>query len=179
VLGFLHIRDLLGLEPHDRRTVADVVRPVLMLPGTRRVLPSVATMKEDGVHLAIVVDEYGGTDGIVTLEDLVEELVGDIRDEYDATEATAESPHKNIVVGSTNLDDFAAETGVVLPEGDYETVAGYVIARLGRIPEVGDTVTLEDVALRVTDMVGPRVMGVALLRDPGDWSTDTTGPLEH
>jgi putative hemolysin len=179
VLGFLHVRDLLGLEPDDRRTVTDVVRPVLMLPGTRRVLPSVATMKEDGVHLAIVVDEYGGTDGIVTLEDLVEELVGDIRDEYDATHARAGSDEGDVFAGSTNLDDFEARTGVELPDGDYETIAGFVIARLGRIPEVGDTVAFEEVALRVTDMVGPRVTSLALLRDPGDWSSDAPGGLGH
>jgi putative hemolysin len=179
VRGFLHIRDLLGVGQDDRRTVADVVRPVLMLPGTRRVLPSVATMKEDGVHLAIVVDEYGGTDGIVTLEDLVEELVGEIRDEYDATEPGPRPGSTDVVAGSMNLEDFGAQTGVLLPDGDYETVAGFVIARLGRIPETGDTVTLDDIALRVTEMVGPRVTAVALLRDPGDWSNETATPLGH
>ncbi|GAB3266921.1 hemolysin family protein [Nocardioides dilutus] len=179
VLGFLHVRDLLGVEADDRRTVADVVRPVLMLPGTRRVLPSVATMKEDGVHLAIVVDEYGGTDGIVTLEDLVEELIGEIRDEYDAAEPADGPVTNDVVAGSMNLADFDTQTGVVLPDGDYETVAGFVIAQLGRIPEVGDTVTLDDVALRVTEMVGPRVTALALLRDPGDWSNDSAGALGH
>jgi putative hemolysin len=177
VLGFLHVRDLLGVEQGDPRTVADVVRPVLMLPGTRRVLPSVATMKEDGVHLAIVVDEYGGTDGIVTLEDLVEELVGEIRDEYDATEPAAGPGHEDVVAGSTSLEDFGDQTGVLLPDGDYETVAGFVIARLGHIPEIGDTVRIEDGALQVTQMAGPRVTAVTLLRDPGDWPNDTAGVL--
>jgi putative hemolysin len=179
VLGFLHVRDLLGLDRDDPRTVAEVVRPVLMLPGSRRVLPSVATMKEDGIHLAIVVDEYGGTDGIVTLEDLVEELVGDIRDEYDTNESGVGTEHQDVVAGSTNLEDFGDRTGVLLPDGDYETVAGFVIARLGRIPEVGDTVQLEDVALRVTEMAGPRVTAVRLLRSPGDWSTETPGSPGH
>ena len=81
--GFLHVRDLLGLAADDPRTVADLQRPILALPGTNRVLPSVTTMRQSGAHLAVVVDEYGGTDGIVTLEDLVEEIVGDIHDEYD------------------------------------------------------------------------------------------------
>ena len=83
VTGFLHIRDLLDSENLTERTVADVQRQVLHLPGTNRVLPTVATLRHAGAHLAIVVDEFGGTDGIVTLEDLVEEIVGDIRDEYD------------------------------------------------------------------------------------------------
>jgi putative hemolysin len=179
VLGFLHVRDLLDLEPDDRRTVAEVVRPVLMLPGTRRVLPSVATMKEDGVHLAVVVDEYGGTDGIVTLEDLVEELVGDIRDEYDASESRVGAEAQDVVAGSTNLEDFGARTGVLLPDGDYETVAGFVLAQLGHIPEVGETVPLGDSALRVTEMTGPRVTAVTLLRERGDWSSDGSDPLGH
>ena len=167
VLGFLHVRDLLGLERDDPRTVAEVARPVLMLPGSRRVLPSVATMKEDGIHLAIVVDEYGGTDGIVTLEDLVEELVGDIRDEYDESEPGVGTEPQDVVAGSTNLDDFGDLTGVLLPDGDYETVAGFVMARLGHVPEVGDAVQLEDVELRVTEMAGPRVTAVTLVRDAG------------
>jgi putative hemolysin len=83
VLGFLHVRDLLGVTADDARRVSDLCRSALLLPGTKLVLPSVATMRQEGVHLAVVVDEYGGTDGIVTLEDLVEELVGEIRDEYD------------------------------------------------------------------------------------------------
>jgi putative hemolysin len=168
VVGFLHVRDLLGIEPEDPRTVADVVRPVLMLPASRRVLPSVATMKEDGVHLAIVVDEYGGTDGIVTLEDLVEELVGEIRDEYDAGEPEAAPAAQGLLGGSMSMEDFAAETGVVIPDGTYETVAGFMIERLGRIPDVGDTVRVGDVLLRVSEMVGPRITGVSVLPEQGE-----------
>ena len=89
--GFLHVRDLLDVGNNDQRTVADVQRDVLVLPGTNRVLPAVATMREAGTHLAVVVDEYGGTDGIVTLEDLVEEIVGDIRDEYDVEHGEPEA----------------------------------------------------------------------------------------
>src|SRR5699024_3534003 len=99
-------------------------------PGTRNVLPSVALMREEGTHIAMVVDEYGGTDGIVTLEDLVEELIGDIRDEYDAP---APLEQTSTLDAGLSLDDFAELTGVELDEGDYETVAGYVIARLGHI----------------------------------------------
>ena len=93
-------------------------------------------MRRAGLHLAIVVDEYGGTAGIVTLEDLVEELVGDIRDEYDAEQQTARRTGTGDleVEGLLNLDDFEDETGFALPEGPYETVAGYVQASLGHIP---------------------------------------------
>ena len=111
-----------------------------MLPGQQGGAPGHVPRCARGQHLAIVVDEYGGTAGIVTLEDLVEELVGDIRDEYDV-----EEPRRRRAAGADlevdgllNLEDFADETGVELPEGPYETVAGFVVARLGRLPEVGD-----------------------------------------
>ncbi|PVG81614.1 hypothetical protein DDE18_16555 [Nocardioides gansuensis] len=160
VVGFLHVRDLLGITDKDDRKVRDACRPVLMLPGSKRVLPSVATMRVEGTHLAIVVDEYGGTDGIVTLEDLVEELVGEIRDEYDAAEAaTGEDPMT--FDGGTSLEGFTDATGIELREGPYETVAGYVIAQLGRIPEVGDTVAIDAGRLEVAAMTGTRVTAIA------------------
>ncbi len=108
VTGFLHVRDLLDVSNNDRRTVADVQRDVLMLPSTNRVLPAVSTMRQAGTHLAVVVDEYGGTDGIVTLEDLVEEIVGDIRDEYDeeVTKATEDGGVMTLSGGLT-IEDFS------------------------------------------------------------------------
>ncbi len=167
ITGFLHVRDLLGLEPDDHRTVSDLQRPVLVLPGTNRVLPSVTTMRHSGAHLAVVVDEYGGTDGIVTLEDLVEEIVGDIRDEYDdgpAPEPGDDGPA--VVRGGLTIEDFAEETGLALDDGDYETVAGYVIARLGRIPEVGDSVAVDGAVLEVAAMDGRRLASLAVHREP-------------
>jgi putative hemolysin len=91
--------------------------------------------------LAIVLDEYGGTAGIVTMEDLVEELVGDITDEYDVvTEDRATLRGALLVDGLTSLDDFAEETGFVLPEGPYDTVAGFFMAKLGQLPAIGDVI---------------------------------------
>lgn len=161
VIGFLHVRDLLGIAPDDQRRVEDVQRPVLLLPATNFVLPSVATMRQQGTHLAVVVDEYGGTDGIVTLEDLVEELIGDIRDEYDTQDPVSVDGDTSIDAG-LSLEDFTEDTGIPLEDGDYETVAGFVIARLGRIPVVGDTIDLEGAALEVTEVAGHRITKIAL-----------------
>ncbi|KAA1428103.1 HlyC/CorC family transporter [Nocardioides antri] len=164
VTGFLHIRDLLDVSPSDGRTVADVQREVLHLPGTNRVLPTVSIMREEGTHLAVVVDEYGGTDGIVTLEDLVEEIVGDIRDEYDVhPEAPPELVGSGTAVeGGLSIEDFADATGIELPDGDYETAAGYVIAQLGRLPEIGDGVDVGEARLEVAAMDGRRVTRIAI-----------------
>ena len=195
IVGFVHVRDLLAPvaravqdadadpDTHGRAgvveaivevaatTVRDVVRPVVSLPGTNAVLPTLSQMRRAGAHLAVVVDEYGGTDGIVTLEDLLEELVGDIVDEYDpepAGDAEAE------VDAGLSLEDFADRTGLALPDGPYETVAGFVLARLGRIAGPGDvadvaTPAVEGVAevarLRVTAVDGRRITRVTVERD--------------
>jgi putative hemolysin len=142
ILGFVHVRDLLDPEVSTRSSpVADLARPVLSLPETARVLRALTEMRRAPSHLAIVLDEYGGTAGIVTMEDLVEELVGDITDEYDVVvEDRAALRGALVVDGLTTLDDFAEETGFVLPDGPYDTVAGYVMAQLGQLPAVGDVV---------------------------------------
>jgi len=167
VIGFLHIRDLLELEPDDGRTVGQVCRDVLMLPSTNKALPSVSIMRQQGIHLAVVIDEYGGTDGIVTLEDLVEELVGEIRDEHDAAEAAdgvADDPTS--IDAGVSIEDFAEETGIELEDGSYETAAGFLIARLGRIPEVGDAVEVAGARLEVRGMSGLRVTRIAVVPTP-------------
>jgi putative hemolysin len=168
VVGFLHVRDLLGITADDPRRVRDVCRQVLMLPATNLVLPAVATMRQERIHLAVVVDEYGGTDGIVTLEDLVEELIGDIHDEYDTAETASAAADSSVVSGSWSLQEFAERTGIALEDGEYETVGGYVMARLERIPSVGDTVACAGARLEVTAMKGPRVITLALRRPGSD-----------
>jgi len=130
------------------------------------VLAALTDMRREGVHLAIVVDEYGGTDGIVTLEDLVEELVGDIRDEYDLDAEQTRTLHDGDVEvdGLLNLEDFAEQTGVPLPEGPYETVAGWMVSALGHLPEVGESVDADGHRLTVTELDGRRVARVRLTR---------------
>src|SRR4030088_3003013 len=123
-------------------------------------------MRRENAHLAIVMDEYGGTAGIVTLEDLVEELIGDIKDEYDAEEGeTTRLRSGDVEVdGLLNLDDFAEETGVELPDGPYEAVSGFLAAQLGRVPSVGEAGSVDGYKLTVTEMDGRRVARVPVHR---------------
>ncbi|HEX2316705.1 MAG TPA: hemolysin family protein [Thermomonospora sp.] len=172
VIGFVHVRDLLDPAVAGRRAtcVGDLVRPVKYLPASTRVLDVLSRMRRERHHLAIVLDEYGGTAGIVTLEDLLEELIGDIRDEYDVQDAQARRLHGGAVEvdGLLNLDAFAGETGVRLPDGPYETVAGYVMAALGRVPATGDAVESAGHRFAVAAMDGRRVARVRVTPLPPD-----------
>ena len=167
VVGFVHVRDLLDPDLKDRSIrVGELVRDVARLPGTKHVIPALTDMRAASVHMAIVVDEYGGTAGIITLEDLVEELIGDIRDEYDTdeSEGVIAKGIDVVVDGLLNLDAFSQETLIDLPEGPYETVAGYVAAELGRIPVIGDEVQVSGGVLTVQEMDGRRVSRIRVVR---------------
>src|SRR5215211_2468728 len=171
VVGFVHGRDLfLPNHPAGRAaTVGDLAREVKRLPGTAGVLTALSEMRRENHHLAIVIDEYGGTDGIVTLEDLIEEVIGEIYDEYDeevAPDARQLPGGPREVDGLLNLDAFAEVTGLQLPDGPYETVAGYVLADLGRLPEVGDAVEVEGRTLSVVELDGRRIARLLVSAPP-------------
>ena len=169
VVGFVHIRDLVAPGINERSVhVGDIAREVLTLPSTRHLLSALSDMRREGSHLAIVMDEYGGTAGVVALEDLVEELVGDIRDEYDRgePETTRHLSGDVEVDGLLNLDDFEDETRVELPEGPYETVAGFIVSRLGRLPRAGDVVEHDGNKLTVLELDGLRISRVRVTALP-------------
>ncbi len=169
VIGFVHVRDLLAPDMAGRSVrVGEMTRDILTLPWTRPLLAALTDMRREGIHMALVADEYGGTAGIVTMEDLVEELVGDIRDEYDVdeTETTRHLSGDVEVDGLLNLDDFEDETGLELPEGHYETVAGFLMAQLGRIPEPGDAVEHDGHRITVLVVDGRRVSRVRVTAAP-------------
>ena len=179
ISGFVHVRDLLDPALTGRtEPIAELVpvRPVKFLPATKRVLATLSEMRDEGAHLAIVVDEYGGTDGIVTLEDLVEELIGDIRDEYDQDDQAVRLVAGEFEVeGLVNLDQFASETGVRLPDGPYETLGGYVMAALGHLPQTGEKVEVDGFTLTVIEMDGRRVAHVQVKRHAATVTLET-GP---
>jgi CBS domain containing-hemolysin-like protein len=185
VVGIVHIKRAVGIEPDRRRNVriADILDPATIVPDSIELDPLLSLLREQGMQMAVVMDEYGGTDGVVTLEDLVEEIVGDIADEHDRL--SSRSRHRRdgtwSLSGLLRPDEVEEQTGVALPEGeDYETIAGLIHEKLGRIAVRDDEVTLrldrtpddeEDdpeplvVTLRVERMEGRRIDRVSLTVD--------------
>jgi CBS domain containing-hemolysin-like protein len=162
VLGVVHVKKAVAV-PYERR--ADVPAGALMVdtlvvPESIRLDPLLAQLREQGLQLAIVVDEYGGTSGVVTLEDVVEELVGEVADEHDRTRLAGRRLRDGswVVPGLWRPDELSERVGIEVPDdANYETVGGFVMSRLGRVPTVGDEVTVEGGRLRVLRMDGRRV----------------------
>ena len=167
VLGLVHLRRAISV-PYERR--AEVPAPALMdpaprVPETVTLGPLLVELREHGLQMAVVVDEYGGTSGVVTLEDVVEELVGDVADEHDPRRAGVHPVGDRVwsVPGLLRPDELTEQTGLVVPEeGAYETLGGLVMALLGRVPVVGDVVQVTGVVLRVEAMDGRRVSRVLI-----------------
>ncbi len=160
--GVVHVKKAIAV-PHDRRpdvpASALMVRP-LLVPETIRLDPLLLLLREAGLQLAVVVDEYGGTSGVVTLEDVVEEIVGDVSDEHDLAQTTGRRLGDGswTVPGLWRPDEVRSRVGAEVPEGPaYETVGGFVMAELGRVPRVGDVVEVPGWRVAVVDMDGLRV----------------------
>jgi len=168
IVGFVHVRQLLSLEARkSSKQLREIAIAVESIPGTTSVLSALAQMRNGNQHLLIVADEYGGTAGIVTLDDLVEELIGDIRHEDDEPESEVSELdfHGEVEVdGLMNLDDFADSTHIHLPQGPYETVAGFVISKIGSLPAVGKSVIAEQCVFEILSMDVRRISRVRVSR---------------
>ena len=167
VLGFVHVRDMLLVDDPSAARMSELVRPIEHIPGTVEVLRALNRMRAHADQIAVVVDEYGGTDGIVTLEDLLEELVGEIYDEFDRDSWPVPGGLDTILAadgtfeGGLILQEFEAATDIALPDtGGYETVGGFLMAQLGRIPEAGDRVAVDGGVLEVVEVDERRVTTV-------------------
>jgi CBS domain containing-hemolysin-like protein len=166
--GFVHAKDLLSVEDDRRDQPVDpaLIRPLLVVPESAKIRPLLSEMQRSGRHLALIIDEHGGTAGLLTLEDIAEELVGEIRDEYDEGEASVQrigTADWFYVPGSARPDQLRSQIGIDLPEGEYETLGGFVMDRLGRVPRRGDHVEHDRWVLRVRRMDGRRVAEVELI----------------
>ena len=179
VVGLLLAKDLLPVlhHPPAEFSLRDVMRPVHVVPGSREVEEVLADFKKLNEHMAIVLDEYGGTAGVVTMEDLLEEIVGEIRDEYDeppAPEALT-AGDVTLVPGSMNIDEFNERFALAISEADYTTIGGYVFGALGRLPVVGDRVTAGGATFTVKALDGRRIETLAV-KVPGEEKKPATTP---
>lgn len=160
VIGFFHVRDLLNLKENDMsKTLLDVMRPIIFLPGTKGILPALTEMRVKRSHIAIVLDEYGGTDGIVTIEDIVERFIGEIHDEYDtmSREVTVQARTGDYEVDALiSLEDLEDQTGIRITDGPYETVGGFLMYELGRLPQEHDVISIPGARIAVLSVEGKR-----------------------
>ncbi|HSE80633.1 MAG TPA: hemolysin family protein [Gaiellaceae bacterium] len=162
VIGILHVRDLFGAlydQGIENVVIEQIVRPAYVVPETKDLASLLAEFRRQNQHMALVVDEYGAVQGIVTLEDLLEEIVGEIEDEYDLPDESVEriDDRRIRVHGTFTIDDFNEQFGTELPQEDYHTVAGFVFGELGRAPQPGDEVEYDGLRFEVVEVDGQRI----------------------
>ena len=162
IVGVLHIRDLIEAMHDDGISsvaLEALVRPAYMVPETKDLGALLTEFRRTNQHMAVVIDEYGSMEGIVTLEDLLEEIVGEIEDEFDLPDETVErvDDHTVRIDGTFSVDDFNERFKVELPDDDYHTVGGFVFGQLGRGAEPGDEVSFDGVDFRVDSLEGQRI----------------------
>jgi CBS domain containing-hemolysin-like protein len=169
ILGLLYAKDLLGIWREGKREVSlsEHLRQAYFVPEAKKVDELLAELQAKRIHLAIVVDEYGGVAGLVTLEDIVEEIVGEIRDEYDQAEELIYqviNDDEYLFQGRIDLDDFNDIMGSQLPNSEADTLSGLIYSRIGRVPTAGDHVQIEGLQLTVEQVVGQRIRKVRAQR---------------
>jgi putative hemolysin len=171
VIGLLYAKDLLRLqiESEQPKTLVDLLRPAYFVPEAKKVDELLGEMQARGVHMSIVVDEYGGMAGLVTLEDIVEEIVGEIRDEYDQSEELPYeqiSPDEYLFLGRIDLDDFNEVLGTHLTKDVADTLGGFIYGEIGRVPVGNEKVTVDGWQLTVEQVIGRRIRLVRAVRIP-------------
>lgn len=171
IVGLLYAKDLLTCwaEGVTDKPIREMLRKAFFVPETKRADLLLKELQTGKIHLAVVVDEYGGTAGLVTIEDLIEEIVGDIQDEYDLDEEAdyiQQGPDEYVMDASIDLDDFNDLLDLELPTEDSDTLGGYIFSQLGRVPNVGETIESGNVVMRVDALEGRRIRKVYVARKP-------------
>jgi CBS domain containing-hemolysin-like protein len=167
VVGILHVRDIVPLMQNpDLIVLSDLLRPAVFVPWVKPIGDLLRDMQRQRIHMAVVVDEYGGFSGIVTLEDILREIVGDIRDEFDEeVRAFEKQPDDSFLVdASLPVEDFARAFDFKFPEGDFETLGGFLSHRMGAIPEVGDRFVENGWTFVVHAKEGPKLLRVKVVK---------------
>jgi magnesium and cobalt exporter, CNNM family len=166
IVGIVFVKDLVALPPGAEPPLTTLMRSAYMVPESKRVSELLKEMQRRQLQLAIVVDEYGGTAGLVTVEDLLEEIVGEIRDEYDVESETVVDEGDGVFVfsGKVNVDEVMDRLGVEIEREGFETLGGYLLSHLGRMPYVGETFEVDDLATEVLEVERRRITKVRIRR---------------
>jgi CBS domain containing-hemolysin-like protein len=171
IVGIIYSKDLLSLLEHrDLIVLQDIIRPACFVPEQKQISQLLREFQQKKAHLAIVVDEYGGTEGIITMEDIVEEIVGEIHDEYDEVSRTIEPAKDGSGVADARLSvsDFNAQFNAQLPEApEYETLAGFIQKVLGRLPEINEAISYQDFTFTILSKTARRIRQVRVARQRG------------
>jgi CBS domain containing-hemolysin-like protein len=179
ILGFAFVKDLIQIQSGENRPITGFMRPVYFVPETKRVADLLKDFQRQQVQIAIVVDEYGGTAGLATLEDLLEEIVGEIRDEYDVeTEPIVDEGNGRFVfAGKVDIDEVADRLGIRIEREGFETLGGYLLSHLGRVPAVGERFEFEGLSVEVLEAERRRIHRVRIKRvQPVPVSQGSAGP---
>ena len=166
IAGFVYVKDIVYQNPPGERPIRDLLRPVLFIPETKRVAELLKEFQRQQVQSAVVVDEYGGTAGLVTLEDLLEEIVGEIRDEYDVEvePVVDEGDGTFVFAGNANIDELVERLGVDIEREGFETVGGFLLSHAGRVPVAGESFEIAGLQLQVLEAQRRRVNRVRVRR---------------
>ncbi|HLS89279.1 MAG TPA: hemolysin family protein [Sphingobacteriaceae bacterium] len=166
IAGIIHVKDLLQVIAEGKRdvTLGDIMRPTLFVPEGKKADELFADLRKAKSHMAIVLNEYGETEGLITMEDLIEEILGDISDEYDVVQPEYDivDPQTAIVAGSASVSDINESLNLSLPDEEADTVAGIVFNRLGRLPKAGESVQVDGLTLEVAELMGRRISKVKI-----------------
>ena len=173
ILGFIHVKDLYSLSMHKGEfSIEKLIRPILLVPETMTLDNLIIEFKRTHGQMAVVIDEFGGTSGLITLEDVLEEIIGDVQDEFDEEEeADIKEISENTYIANAmmRIDEFAEFFGLnesLFEEDDVETIAGLVVKLLGRIADVGDSVSYNGITFTVTEVDGARVTKLQIYKTP-------------
>jgi magnesium and cobalt exporter, CNNM family len=166
IAGFVFVKDLLTLDSNmdDSRPITGLLRPAVVVPETKRIPELLKQFQRQQIQCAIVVDEYGGTAGLVTIEDMLEEIVGEIRDEYDVESEPIvdEGRGRFLFSGKVNIDEVAQRLGVEIEREGFETVGGYLLSHIGRVPAVGERFEIDGLVVEVLDAERRRINKVRM-----------------
>jgi putative hemolysin len=167
IIGVIYAKDILIYAKEGKELkITEIMRPVHFVPETKKIVELLAEMQKLKVHIAVALDEYGGTSGLVTVEDLLEEIVGEIQDEYDQELPKIVKIDENnfLIGGGAGIEEVIEETGLPVSQGEFDTIGGFIFSYIGRVPKQGEEIKINDYKITVTSVISKRIAQVKLTK---------------